>query len=122
MKRVSILLIVALLASMVSGCRYAIVEGDTVRALGLTAVAEGRDLFNMGTPDLSFLDDEPENLTPSPSPTPKGYKAEPTPKADAESTPDVTGSTTSTKMPKVRLTPDPEATPTPEAPDETIVP
>ena len=121
MKRLSILLIVALLASMVSGCRYAIVEGDTVRALGLSAVAEGRDLFDVGTPDLSFLDDEPVNLTPSPSPTPKGYKPESTPEADPTATPKPT-EPASTKMPKVKLTPDPEATPTPEAPDETIVP
>ena len=74
MKRLSVLLIIAILAGFAGGCRYAIVEGDPVRAMGLSAMAEGSDLFNVESPDVSFLDDEPVNMTPpppsgSPSPT-----------------------------------------------------
>ena len=125
MKRLSIVLIVVLLTGIVGGCHYAIVESDPIRALGFSAQAEGSDLFDMDAPDLSFLDDEPENLTPSPSPTPEGYDAwrdtderedEPTRSPRPDETP------APTRMPKVRLTPEPTPTEAPtEEPDVALL-
>ena len=61
MKRLSIILIVALLAGMVGGCRFALIETDSVRVSTLVAHAEeeeeGLRLFEIETPDLSALDD-----------------------------------------------------------------
>ena len=110
MKRLSVLLIIAILAGIAGGCRYAIVEGDPVRAMGLSAMAEGGDLFNVESPDVSFLDDEPVNMTPPP---PSGS---PSPTASPTDTPALTPDPT--KMPKVKVTPSP--TPT-EAPYEEVI-
>ena len=110
MRRLSVLLIIAILAGIAGGCRYAIVEGDPVRAMGLSAMAEGSDLFNVDSPDVSYLDDEPVNMTPPPpsgSPSPSV-----TPTETPAPTPDPT------RMPKVKVTPSP--TPT-EAPYEEVI-
>lgn len=114
MKRLSIVLIVALLTGIVGGCHYAIVESEPMRALGLSAYAEGSGLFDMDAPDLSFLEDEPENLTPSPSPTPENYDEDDDEREEEPtSTPGPYGTPVPTKMPKVKLTPEPTPTPAP---------
>lgn len=94
-------------------------------AMGLSALAEGSDLFEMIAPDLSFLDDEPEDLTPSPVPTvtPEGYvRGETAPDEERKSptpSPKPEGTPAPTKMPKVRLTPEPTPTEAPYV--ETVV-
>lgn len=113
MKRLSIVLIITLLTGIVGGCHYAIVESDPMRALGLTARAEGGDLFEMDALDFSFLEDEPENLTPSPSPTPTGYEEEEAPEEEPTPAPRNDETPEATKMPKVKLTPEPTPTPAP---------
>ena len=45
MKRIAVVLIVALLATTAGGGQYAIVEGEPMRVLGLAAHAEGSTLF-----------------------------------------------------------------------------
>ena len=49
MKRLSVVLILALLAGVVGGCRFIVVEGDSMRVAGLSALAEseGETLFDI---------------------------------------------------------------------------
>ena len=45
MKRLSVLLIAALLAAGLGGCRFAVVEGDAIRVFGGSALAEDERVF-----------------------------------------------------------------------------
>lgn len=114
MKRIAILLLIALLAEIAGGCDYVIIERDSMRVMGSAALAEGGSLFRFSETDISYLDDEPENMTPSPSPTPSGDPGEPIP---FEETPEPEYgqliTPVPTKMPKVRVTPEPSPSPTP---------
>ena len=49
MKRLSVVLIVALVAGLLGGCRFAIVESDAIQVMGLAALAEdeGEALFDL---------------------------------------------------------------------------
>ena len=106
MKRIALLLALALIAGTVSGCHYAIIETDPMRVFGLSAQAEGYDLFRSDEPDISYLYDEPVNLTPKPT-------GSVDPDAAPTETPRPTETPAPTKMPRVQLTPDP-VTPVPE--------
>lgn len=96
MKRIALLLILALLAGAVGGCRFSIVEDDPIRVSFGAARAEGYDLFKVQDPDFSYLDeDDPPSLEPEDSPT---ASPSPTPRP--------------TPMPRVKVSPTPEPTPT----------
>ncbi|MBR1559496.1 MAG: peptidoglycan-binding protein [Clostridia bacterium] len=115
MKYISTLLVIALIAGALGGCQFAIVEGESIKVSGLSAMAEGYDLFGGGEPDISYLDDEPLDLTPRPSPTIDEdgdlvMPPAPTPTPYKNPTP------MPTRMPKMTLTPEPDPTPTPYAP------
>ena len=93
MKRLSVLLLIVLLAGLISGCRYAIIEEDSILVSGWAAHAEGEGagLFQIDDIDTAFLDNTPPaDFTPKPTETP-----EPTP------------------VPKPTATPDPNATKAP---------
>lgn len=84
MKRLSVLLLIALSAALISGCRYAIIEEDSILVSGWAARAEGMDLFQIDDIDTAFLDNTPPaDFTPKPSETP-----EPTPEPRPTATPD----------------------------------
>ena len=105
MKRLSLLLVVALLAGTASGCRFAIVENAPITVSLNAAQAEGRDLFKVQNPDFSYLmEEEPEDMEPSPSPTPEET---PTP------TPKPTPAPTAAPAADQQATPIPEVTPAP---------
>ena len=64
MKRLSLILIVALVAGMFTGCRFAIVESDSLRVGGHYALAEeGETLFNVEAQDFAGIP-VPEDLEP----------------------------------------------------------
>lgn len=93
MKRLSLLLIVALLAGSTAGCRFAIVENEPVTVSLNAARAEGMDLFVIEDPDFSYLNEE------------EPYEAEESPSPSPESTPEPTPEPT--PMPRVKVTPEP---------------
>ena len=95
MKRISVILVIALLAGIAGGCRFAVVEDDPIRAGFGGALAEGATLFNVEDPDFSFLNDE------------QPYEPEVSPTATPTLTP------RPTKMPRVKVTPIPTPVPTP---------
>ena len=76
MKRLSVLLIIALLAGVISGCRYAIIEEDSIMVSGWAALAEGDSLFEIDDINTDFYDNAPpEDFTPKPKGSPKPTKA-----------------------------------------------
>ena len=88
MKRLSVLLIIVLVAGLISGCRYAIIEEDSILVSGWAAQAEGAELFQIDDINTDFLNNTPPaDLTPKPSETPEP-----------------------TATPKPTFTPDPDAT------------
>ena len=118
MKRIAVVLIVALLATTAGGCQYAIVEGEPMRVLGLAAHAEGSALFGFDGADTALWDGEPENLTPSPSPSPTpgdGWDPDRTPTPEPEAGLELV-TPAPTKMPKVKVTPSPTPTEAPYTP------
>ena len=70
MKRLAVLTVIALLAGLVSGCRFAVVEDDAIRVLSRAALAEGdylfedegATLFDYGEPDLTAMESMDEKL------------------------------------------------------------
>ena len=64
-KRFSIILVVALIAALFGGCRFAIVEHDAIRVVGNAALAEwgeGESLFIIDEPDLSQMEKNKDKL------------------------------------------------------------
>ena len=95
MKRLSVLLLIALVAGLISGCRYAIIEEESILVSGWAARAEseGEGLFQIEDIDTDFFDNAPPaDLTPKPKQTPEPTKEPPK---------------------KAKKTPDPDATPAP---------
>ena len=56
MKRLSVLLILAILAGVISGCRYAIIEEDSILVSGWAALAEGDSLLDEAALDQWIQD------------------------------------------------------------------
>ena len=109
MKRLSLILVLALLTTLTGGCRFSIVEDDAIVARLSAARAEGMDLFSIESPDFSYFDeDEPVDFEPTPAPTPTG-DVPPTPEPTAEPIPEITP--IPTPMPRVKVTPTPEPRP-----------
>ena len=72
MKRLSVLLIIVLVAGLISGCRYAIIEEDSRLVSGWAALAEseGQTLFQIDDINTDFFDNAPPaDLTPKPTGT-----------------------------------------------------
>lgn len=93
MKHLSVLLIIVLVAGLISGCRYAIIEEDSILVSGWAALAEGEGatLFEIDDIDDDFYENAPPaDFTPEPTRTPRP-----------------------TREPKPTATPDPDATPQP---------
>ncbi len=90
MKRLSVLLIIVLVAGLISGCRYAIIEEDSRLVSGWAALAEseGQTLFQIDDIDTDFFDNAPPaDLTPKPTATPKPTREpKPTPTPDPNAT------------------------------------
>lgn len=90
MKRLSVLLIIVLVAGLISGCRYAIIEEDSILVSGWAALAEGEGegLFQIDDIDTDFYDNTPPaDLTPKPTQTPKPTpEPKPTPTRDPDAT------------------------------------
>lgn len=112
MKRLSVLLILSIIAGVLGGCGFAIVEGEPVRAWGFSAMAEGDSLFQVDNPDISYLDEEPLDLTPPPAKGEETTEEEP-PFEEPEGTEPIVYATPGpTKMPRVKVTPEPTPEPT----------
>ena len=95
MKRIALLLVIAMLAGMTSGCRFVIVENESIVVRSASAQAEGMDLFQIDDPDYSYgEEDEPFEKDIIPTVTPMGAE-------------------TATPMPRVKVTPSPTPEPTP---------
>lgn len=119
MKRLSVLLIIVLIAGLISGCRFAVIEEDAVMVSGWAALAEGESLFQIDDINTDFYDNAPPaDLTPKPKDTPKpGETLEPiNPEMKTPET-HVENFTTPAPRTKAPETPKPEAT---EAPVETF--
>lgn len=94
MKRLSLLLIIAILAGLISGCRYIIIEEDSILVSGRAALAEseGEYLFQIDDIDTDFFDNAPPaDLTPkpkaTPTPNPKKTRVQNTNTPDPNATP-----------------------------------
>ena len=94
MKRISLILVLALLANIAAGCRFAIIEEDEIHVQLGAARAEGMELFQIKEPEYDFEEDEPESLMPGENPTLE-------PEVTAKPTP----------MPRVKVTPTPKPSP-----------
>jgi len=66
MKRISLILVLALLASVAGGCRFAIVENDAIHVRLGAAHAEGMEQFQIEYQELpDFVEEMPESLEPA---------------------------------------------------------
>lgn len=110
MKRLSVLLIIVLVAGLISGCRYAIIEEDSVMVSGWAARAEGASLFKIDDINTDFYKNAPPaDLTRDPTPEP-GETLEPVSNAVKTPTPKPEVTAAPTSEPVETHTPEPQQT------------